>query len=137
MPQVYAWMGAYVVRFLLIGAGAALGANARFMVSVWAAERFGIGFPYGTLIVNVTGSLLLGLLLELTTSRFVASPEMRLFLATGFLGAYTTFSTYAVESLALIRQGSIWLGLLDITSNIAVGLTFALLGIYLGRLLGA
>ena len=126
-----------MTRFLLIGAGAALGANARFMVSVWAAGRFGVGFPFGTLIVNVTGSLLLGFLLELTTSRFISSPEMRLFLATGFLGSYTTFSTYTVESLMLMRTGSPWMGLLYIGSNIAVGLTFALLGIYLARLFGA
>lgn len=126
-----------MTRFLLIGAGAALGANARFMVSVWAAGRFGVGFPFGTLIVNVTGSLLLGFLLELTTSRFISSPEVRLFLATGFLGSYTTFSTYTVESLMLMRTGSPWMGLLYIGSNIAVGLTFALLGIYLARLFGA
>ena len=126
-----------MTRFLLIGAGAALGANARFVVSVWAAGRFGAGFPFGTLIVNVTGSLLLGFLLELTTSRFISSPEMRLFLATGFLGSYTTFSTYTVESLVLMRSGSLWMGLLYIGSNIAVGLVFALVGIYLARLVGA
>jgi len=125
-----------VDRFLWIAAGAALGANARFLVSIWAAERFGIAFPFGTLIVNVTGSLLLGFVLELTTTRFLSSPEMRLFIATGFLGSYTTFSTYAVESLLLIRTGNIWLGLADVFGSVAIGLLFALLGIYLARLVG-
>jgi len=125
-----------VYRFLWIGVGAALGANARFLVSIWAAQRFGIGFPYGTLIVNVTGSLLLGFVLELTTARFISSPEMRLFIATGFLGSYTTFSTYAVESLLLMRSGSMWLAAVNIASNIAIGLLFALLGIFLARLVG-
>lgn len=124
-------------RFVWIAAGAALGANARFLVGVWAAERFGIAVPYGTLIVNVTGSLLLGFVLEMTTARLISSPEMRLFIATGFLGSYTTFSTYAVESLLLIRSGNVWLGLLNIGSNIMIGLLFALLGIYLARLVGA
>jgi CrcB protein len=125
-----------VDRFLWIAAGAAMGANARFLVSIWAAERFGIAFPYGTLIVNVTGSLLLGFVIELTTARLLSSPEMRLFIATGFLGSYTTFSTYAVESLLLIRTGNIWLGLANILGSIALGLLFALLGIYLARLVG-
>ena len=122
-------------RFLLISAGAALGANARYFVAVWAEKYFGVDFPYGTLFVNVTGSLLLGFVLELVLLRVLASPELRLFAATGFLGSYTTFSTYAVESLTLIREGQIWLGLVDIGSNIVLGLLFAILGIVLARMI--
>lgn len=122
-------------RILLISAGAALGANARYLVTIWAEERFGVDFPYGTLFVNVTGSLLLGLVLELVVLNVLASPEMRLLVTTGFLGSYTTFSTYTVESLALISEGEVGLGLLYIGSNVALGLLFALLGLYLARLM--
>ena len=123
-----------MLRFLLIAAGAALGANSRYLVSVWAAGRFGVGFPFGTLIVNVTGSLLLGFLLSLTADRLLSSSEMRLFLTVGFLGSYTTFSTYAFESLVLIRSGNVVLGILYITANTLIGLAFALAGIWLARL---
>ena len=123
-----------MLRFLLIAAGAALGANARYLVSVWAGGRFGVGFPFGTLIVNVTGSLLLGFLLSLTAERLLSSPEMRLFLTVGFLGSYTTFSTYAYESLILIRSGNVLLGVTYIVANTLIGLVFALLGIWLARL---
>ena len=126
-----------VQRILLISAGAALGANARYLVTIWAEERFGVDFPYGTLLVNVTGSLLLGLVLELVVLNVVASPEMRLLVTTGFLGSYTTFSTYTVESLALISEGEIGIGLLYIGSNVVLGLLFALLGLYLARLIVA
>ncbi len=122
------------MRFLLIAVGAALGANARYLVGMWAGSRFGADFPYGTLIVNVTGSLLLGFLLTLVTGRMRLSPDMRLLLAVGFVGSYTTFSSYTVESITLLRQGTLWLGLLNIFGNNLLGLICALLGAYLARL---
>lgn len=122
-------------RFLIIAAGAALGANARYLVGVWAGNRWGAYFPYGTLIVNVTGSLLLGFIVALATDRFVLSPELRLFLAVGFIGSYTTFSTYTVESLALFESGSSVTALLNILANNFLGLAFAVLGFTLARLL--
>jgi len=123
-------------RFLLIAIGAALGANARYFVSLWAGDRFGVAFPFGTTIVNVTGALMLGFVLELTTDRFVTSPEARLLIATGFLGSYTTFSTYMVESITLMRQGSLILGVVNIAGEAILGLLFAVLGMYFARLLG-
>lgn len=123
-------------RILLISVGAALGANARYFVGLWASGRFGVGFPYGTTIVNVTGALLLGFVLELTTDRFVTSPEARLLIATGFLGSYTTFSTYMVESIMLMRQGSALLGVVNIAGEAILGLLFAVLGMYIARVIG-
>jgi CrcB protein len=123
-------------RFVVIGLGAALGANARYFVGQWAGGRFGPGFPYGTFLVNVTGSLILGFVVTLALGRFTISPETRLFLAVGFLGSYTTFSSYAVESLTLIQNGSLWAGLLNIAGNNLVGLVCALLGVYFARLIG-
>lgn len=120
-------------RFLIIAAGAALGANARYLVNLWAAGRFGADFPYGTLLVNITGSFILGFLLAISTERFDLSPEMRLLLATGFLGSYTTFSSYAVESLNLWRDDGIWLAVRNVFLNNGIGLIFALLGTLVAR----
>ncbi len=91
-----------MTKYLIIGLGAFLGANCRYVVGGWAAERFGSTFPYGTLIINVSGSFVIGFFLTLVGERFVPMPNLRLFIAVGFLGAYTTFSTFAFESLALI-----------------------------------
>lgn len=123
-------------RFLFIAIGAALGANTRYLIGLWAANRLDAGFPYGTFIVNITGSFLLGFIITLTTERLTISPEARLLLTVGFLGSYTTFSSYTVESLGLLRDGGLWPGLLNIVGNNLVGLICAVLGVYLARLLG-
>ncbi len=122
-----------MTRYLYIALGAALGANARYLVGVWAGARFGAAFPYGTFLVNVTGSLILGFLLTLATGRLALSSEMRLLLAVGFLGSYTTFSSYTVESLALMRGGSLGSGLLNIFANNLLGLAAALIGVLLAQ----
>lgn len=123
-------------RFLFIAIGAAVGANARYLVGLWAANRFNAAFPYGTLIVNITGSFILGFLITLTTERLTISPEARLLLAVGFLGSFTTFSSFTVESMALLRESGFWTGLLNILANNLIGLLFAAIGIYLARLFG-
>ncbi|MFQ5419892.1 MAG: fluoride efflux transporter CrcB [Anaerolineae bacterium] len=120
-------------RYLFIAMGAALGANARYLVGVWAAEWFGPDFPYGTLLVNVTGSFILGFLVAVTTGRIQISPELRLMLAVGFLGSYTTFSSFAVESTLLWRDMGGWLSLRNVLLNNGVGLIYALLGAYAAR----
>jgi len=81
-------------KYLIIGLGGFLGANARYLLSGWAAQKWGASFPYGTLLINATGSFILGLFLAATTGRVLVDPRWRLFFAIGFLGAYTTFSTY-------------------------------------------
>lgn len=121
-------------RFLFVAIGAALGANARYLVGLWAANRFGANFPYGTLIVNVAGSFLLGFIITLATERLALSPESRLLLTVGFLGSFTTFSSYMVESLGLLRDRGVWLGLVNLAGNNLVGLICAVLGTYLARL---
>jgi CrcB protein len=123
-------------RFLFIAIGAALGANARYLVGLWAANRFDAAFPYGTFIVNVTGSFLLGFIITLTTERLTISPETRLLLAVGFLGSYTTFSSFTVETMGLLRESGLWPGIINILGNNLLGLLLVVLGIYLARLLG-
>ena len=93
---------------MAVAVGAMLGANLRFLVGNWAADRFGTDFPYGTFIINVSGSFAIGIVLSLIGERVGIDPLWRLFFATGFLGGYTTFSTYAWETLTLMQGGS-WL----------------------------
>jgi CrcB protein len=123
-----------VNQYLVIALGAAVGANARYLVGVWAGNRFGAAFPYGTLIVNVTGSLMLGFVLALASARLDIPAPVRLFLAVGFLGSYTTFSSYTVESLNLLLAGSFWAGMINMVGNNLIGLVCAMAGLYLARL---
>ena len=97
--------GQRLLAVLYISLGAAIGANLRYFVGIWAAQQFGAVFPYGTLIINVTGSFVLGLFLTLLSDRFEVDPAWRLFIAVGLCGGYTTFSTFSVEIVSLMRQG--------------------------------
>lgn len=90
--------------FLAVGAGAFLGANLRYLVANWAAGRWGDSFPYGTLIINLSGAFAIGLLLSVIVARAGIGPTARLFLVTGFLGGYTTFSSYTWEALVLAND---------------------------------
>ena len=122
-------------RYLIVGLGGFLGANARYVLGGWIAERFGTSFPYGTLVINVTGSFLIGFFLALITDRFVVHPNWRLFFAIGFLGAYTTFSTFSFESIALFRDGSWLLGVANLAGSVLLGLIAVVTGAALARLL--
>ena len=122
------------MEYLVIGIGGFLGANARYLVAGWAAQRFGTTFPYGTFIINVSGSFILGLFLVFVQERTFIHPNYRLFFAVGFLGAYTTFSTFTYESLRLVQDGSILLGLTNIFASVVIGLLGVVLGVVLGGL---
>ncbi len=98
-----------IETFLIIGLGGVIGANVRYWVSGWAADHLGQIFPWGTLIINFTGSALLGVFNGWATNHTPLDPRIRLLIAIGFFGAYTTYSTYANESVALLR-GSDWIG---------------------------
>lgn len=120
-------------RFLLISIGAILGANARYLVGLWAAQRFGVDFPYGTAIVNITGSFVLGFLVAWGSARTGLSAELRLLVAVGFLGAYTTFSSFAVESILQIESVNLTSALLNIFVNNGVGFAAAWVGMALAK----
>jgi CrcB protein len=122
-------------KFLIISAGAVLGANTRYWLGDWAARRWGSGFPYGTLLINLSGSFLLGLFMTLALNRLMLDPRWRLLIAVGFLGAYTTFSTYTYESISLLLNGQWGLGLLNLIGSAILGALAVGLGITLGRLL--
>lgn len=120
--------------FLTISIGAILGAYCRYLIGGWAVERFGVAFPYGNLIINLSGSLILGFFMSLFTDRFMIDSQWRLLIAIGFLGSYTTFSSYTYESVVLISSGQHWLGLLNLFGSCILGGLAVLLGIWLGRL---
>lgn len=103
--------------YLWVSLGALLGANLRYFVSRLAAKLLSPNFPYGTLIINVTGSFILGLFLIWTTERVLADPKWRWLIAIGFCGSYTTFSSYAFETIAYFEQGHWSLFALNIASN--------------------
>jgi CrcB protein len=115
--------------YLAIGAGAFLGANARYLVGLYVAQQWGTAFPYGTLLINVSGSLVIGFFLTLISERFTVDPLWRLFFATGFLGGYTTFSTYTYEAAALLRDGAYLLALGYLLGSVVGGMVGVLLGI--------
>jgi len=117
---------------LWVGIGGFLGANARFLLGGWVASRMGSAFPYGTLLINVTGSLILGFLMGLFESR-TFWPMLRPTLAVGFVGAYTTFSTFTYETVRLVEDGS-WLWALAYTlGSVTGGLLAAVVGLVAGR----
>jgi CrcB protein len=122
-------------KFLLISAGAVLGANARYWLGDWAAQKWGSSFPYGTLLINVTGSLLLGFFMTLATERLILDPRWRLFFAVGFLGAYTTFSTFSFESFNLLFKGQWLLGLANLLGSTLIGVLAVGLGVFFGKIL--
>jgi CrcB protein len=122
-------------KVLWISIGAVLGANLRYWVGDWAAQRFGSSFPHGTLLINLSGSFLLGLIVSMSMENFIIDPRLRLLLTIGFLGSYTTFSTYAYESIALISQGQWGLGLFNLLGSSLLGALFAIMGIWLGKIL--
>jgi CrcB protein len=122
-----------VENLLIIGLGGFIGANLRYMVSTWAVGQFGSAFPWGTLIINFSGSCLLGVFIAWTMAHAPVDPRVRLFIAVGFFGAYTTFSTYANESVTLLQNGD-WLGAL---SNILGTNLVCILGAAVGLAVGS
>jgi CrcB protein len=120
------------MTYLWVALGGAVGATARYGVAQWAGQRWGTLFPWGTLIVNVTGSLAIGVLLSVLLARD-ADPALRLLLVTGFLGGYTTFSAFSAETLALVEARRWDVAALYVTGSVALGLVACALGLALGR----
>lgn len=117
---------------IAVAVAGATGALARWALATWAGNRWP-GFPWGTLLVNVTGSFALGLLFVLLTERTGVSSTTRLALTTGFLGAYTTFSTFSLETLRMLEDGAFAQAGLNVLASLALGLLGVGLGLALGR----
>jgi fluoride exporter len=121
--------------FLLIGLGGAAGAIARYVVDGVVSDRTGGSFPWGTLAVNLTGSFVLGLLFALTAERAILPADIRGPLMIGFLGAYTTFSTFMLESWRLVEIGAWGLAFANLAGSVVLGLAAVIAGLTLGRAL--
>lgn len=122
-----------MMHYLAVAFGGALGAMARFWVYNALLRWSGSGFPWATLLVNVLGSLALGFLFVIFAERALISPEWRSLLGVGFLGAFTTFSTFSVDALGLFLQGAWAMALVYILASVLVCLCAAGLGLWLAR----
>lgn len=122
-----------MLEYLLIALGGALGSVARYWVSGAVAQRCGEFFPYGTLVVNITGSLIIGFFATLTdpSGRFMASPSTRQFVMIGICGGYTTFSSFSLQTLNLARDGE-WL---RAGANSVLSLVACLVAVWLGHVI--
>jgi len=117
-----------MTNIFIIGIGGFFGAIARYGVALWIGQRWGRSFPLGTFAINVSGSFLIGLLMSLFTERFMVNPQWRLMLVVGFLGAYTTFSTFEYETGGLVKDGEWLLALLNVLSSVVAGFIALKLG---------
>ena len=113
---------------LVIGIGGFVGAVSRYGIAVWIGQRWGRSFPLGTFVINVSGSFLIGLLMTLMADRFTENPQWRLLLVVGFLGAYTTFSTFEYETGALLKDGEWLFAGLNVVLSVIVGFVALKLG---------
>jgi fluoride exporter len=120
---------------LVISIGAILGANARWIISRYAARVLGPTFPYGTLFINVTGSFIVGFFMIWASERVLIDPRWRLLIVVGFCGAFTTFSSYAFETMSYFEQGQWLLMFTNFASNNLLCLAAALAGMALARAL--
>lgn len=123
-----------MIQVLLVIAGGGVGSAARYLVSQAITERFGAGFPWGTLAVNVTGSLLIGLLAALADDARVIGASSRLLLVTGVLGGFTTFSAFSLETVRLAESGAAIRALLNVGVSIGLCCIAAAIGLAAGRM---
>jgi len=122
-------------RYLLVATFGALGAVSRYAIDGWVSNAARGQFPWGTLVINVAGSFVLGIVVELTTSRLLPHPNWRVALGIGFLGAFTTFSTFTYETVRLAEDSAYALALLNVAAMTTFGLVAAVAGLLLGRAL--
>lgn len=121
------------MNYLLVAVFGAGGAVCRYALDGWVSDWTRGQFPWGTLTVNIIGSFALGVIVALTTERLVASPQWRIALGIGFIGAFTTFSTYAYETVKLAEDGTVGLALANAVGMVGLGLAAAAIGLAVGR----
>ncbi len=124
-----------MVNIFFIGIGGFLGAISRYGIALWIGQRWGRNFPLGTFLINISGSFLIGLLMSLFTERFMVNPQWRLLLIVGFLGAYTTFSTFEYETGALVKDGEWLIAMLNVILSVSVGFIALKLGEVIAKII--
>ncbi len=120
-------------HILLVAIGGATGSVARYLAGIAMTRWLGMGFPWGTITVNIVGSFMIGLLTELLARRFSASMEMQMLLVVGFLGGFTTFSSFSLDTMALFERGESHLALAYVGASLVLSLSAAFGGLALGR----
>jgi len=122
-----------MIQVLLIAGGGAVGAVMRFWLSGWVYSVLGRDFPYGTLVVNLFGSLVMGLCFALFIERLMAGPEWRALIMIGLLGAFTTFSTFSIETFSLLEDGELIKAMANILLSVVLCVLAAWVGVLAGR----
>ena len=121
------------MKYVWIVLSGGAGSLARYLVSTAISTRLGARFPWGTLVVNVTGCFVIGLLMTLLNERWQPHPNWRLALVVGFLGGYTTFSSFEWETFAAVRDGGFWIGLANVVGSVTFGYAAVWIGATLAR----
>jgi CrcB protein len=124
-----------LLKYVVVGIGGCLGSILRFWLGNYVGSKMGTRFPYGTFVINITGSFLIGLVFAFLTERSEWSPYWRYLIPIGFIGGYTTFSSFEFESLRTIQEGQVGIGLLYVTSSVVLGLAAVWGGLIAGRAL--
>ncbi|MGL5821713.1 MAG: fluoride efflux transporter CrcB [Sarcina sp.] len=120
---------------LVVGCGGFIGAALRYIISAWAAAGIGKGFPFGTLIVNILGAIIIGFVTEMSLRTTVISPTTKTFITTGMMGGLTTFSTFSLETITIFSHGNIGLGSLNIILNLVLSLIGCVIGQFIAKAL--
>jgi CrcB protein len=123
-----------LLKYMMVGIGGFLGAIARYLLGNYIGSRYGVRFPYGTFVINMSGSFFVGLALVLL-ARTTANPYWRYLIPIGFIGAFTTFSTFEYETLRAVQDGQAITGLLNVVLSVIVGFIAVWAGAALGRIL--
>lgn len=124
-----------MMKWMHLITGGVVGTAARYVVSGLAYRVWGVGFPYGTMFVNLSGCFLVGFFASLTEKKFFLSPNVRILLMAGFCGAFTTFSTFILETAYLIRDGESMRAFLNMFLSVLIGLVILRAGILVGELI--
>jgi len=124
-----------LLKYVMVGVGGCLGSILRFWLGSYIGSRLGTRFPYGTLLINVTGSFLIGLVFAVFTARTEWSPNWRYLIPIGFIGGYTTFSSFEFETFRTIQEGQLGLGLLYVGVSVVVGFIAVWGGVTAGRMI--
>lgn len=122
-----------MINYLIVGIGGFFGAMCRYAVAIWIGQKWGRSFPLGTFIINISGSFFIGLLMTFFTERFMVNPQWRLLMVVGFLGAYTTFSTFEYETGRLVRDGEWLIASMNVILSVFIGFVALKIGELIAR----
>jgi fluoride exporter len=122
-----------MTKYWMVGLGGFVGSIARFWLGSYITYRMGARFPYGTFVINISGSFLIGLVVTLLAERSHWSPNLLYLIPIGFIGAYTTFSTFELEAFRSVRSGDVLLAFLNVILSVCVGFFAVWLGVITGR----